>query len=69
MPEKVWRKWLRVQALQASDQSPPRPTAGGALMRAGAVMVKPDASPFLVAHAWERMRASVIGLRDVESPH
>ena len=57
------------EALQTSDQSPPRPTAGGALIRAGAALVKLEASPFQAAHAWERMRASVIGFRDVESPH
>ena len=30
---------------------------------------KPEASPFQAPHARERIRASVIGFRDVESPH
>ena len=38
-------------------------------MRAGGDLGKPEASPFQAAHAWERIRASVVGFRDVESPH
>jgi hypothetical protein len=69
VPLEVGRKSLGVQALQACYQSPPCPTAGGARMRAGADLVKPEAGPFHTAHAWERVWGSVIGFRDVESPH
>jgi hypothetical protein len=58
-----------VQASKRDTNPLPCPIAGGARMWAGKDLVNPEAGPFQAGHAWEGVRASVIGFPDVEAPH
>jgi hypothetical protein len=55
---RIRRKWLGVQTLQTCYQSPSCPIAGGALMRAGERLAKPE-----VGHFRPPMHGSAFGLQ------